>query len=291
MTKYRIHRWTHKRQSGSDGLSPVRFHRWIRIFLFSNAISWCTAVSAQDTAKEIWPEIDAWLRLSPRWRLSVFVPISSNLETKYREGNFIAQADYLFGRQRKLHLVRLYDDNRAQSLKPFMVRTGYLSGRSLGDDGEAYNENMAFLELHLRTPLKGNVLISHRLRPEARWIGDDDVLSYRFRYRLMIEKEFSGRALSWVPYVNVEPYYDSRYETVNRVRAIGGTTVSWSSWYMFEGNFTYQHDSRSSVTNLYAFNIIVHLFLETKHSKKMRSKQSYRLPQLLYQKPGKASAA
>ena len=72
----------------------------------------------------------------------------------------------------------------------------------------------------------------------------------------MIEREISGKAVSWVPYVNVEPYYDSRPETVNRVRAIGGTTVAWSSWYMFECNFTYQYDSWSSVTHLYALNII-----------------------------------
>ena len=47
---------------------------------------------------EFWPEIDTWLRLSPAWRVSLFVPISKNLETHYREGNLIPQVDFAFGK-------------------------------------------------------------------------------------------------------------------------------------------------------------------------------------------------
>ena len=39
-------------------------------------------------------EIDTWLRLSPAWRASLFVPLSDNLDTHYREGNLIPQVDY-----------------------------------------------------------------------------------------------------------------------------------------------------------------------------------------------------
>jgi hypothetical protein len=50
---------------------------------------------------------------------------------------------------------------------------------------------------------------------------------------------------------------------VNRVRLIGGATVAWSPRFALETNLTYQYDSRSSVTNLYALNIILHLYFET----------------------------
>ena len=79
----------------------------------------------------------------------------------------------------------------------------------------------------------------------------------------IMEKEYTAGRTSIVPYVNVEPYYDSRYETVNRVRLIGGGTVAWSPRFALETNITYQYDSRSSVTNLYALNIILHLYFET----------------------------
>jgi len=79
----------------------------------------------------------------------------------------------------------------------------------------------------------------------------------------MVEKEFELGHTSIVPYVNIEPYYDSRYGTVNRVRLIGGVTGAWSPHFALEGNITYQYDSRSSVTSLYALNVILHLYLDT----------------------------
>jgi hypothetical protein len=190
----------------------------------------------------------------------MFVPISKNLETYYREGNLILQADYAWGKTRHLYIRRLIDEHRAQEMKSILIRAGYLGARSLDDHGEAYNEDMAFLELHLRTPFLSNILVSQRLRPELRWIGDDHTFSTRWRYRLMVEKEVRAGSISFVPYVNVEPYYDSRYSTVNRVRLVGGTSMGWSSYYALEVNITYQYDSRPPVTNLYVLNVILHLF-------------------------------
>ena len=40
---------------------------------------------AQEASKELWPEVDLWLRLSPSWRLSMFVPISHNIDTEAPE--------------------------------------------------------------------------------------------------------------------------------------------------------------------------------------------------------------
>jgi hypothetical protein len=124
-----------------------------------------------------------------------------------------------------------------------------------------------FLELHNRTPLIGGVLLSNRLRADFRWLGDDAEFSTRWRYRLMVEKELEVGNTSIVPYVNFEPYYDSRYGIVNRVRLIGGVTGTWSPRYALEGNITYQYDSRSSVTNLYALNMILHLYFDTSFEK------------------------
>jgi len=217
--------------------------------------------AADEPATEFWPEVDTWWRLSPAWRLSLFVPISKNIETDYREGNIIPQVDYAWGTTR--YEGRLLDEGRAHNMRAFLVRGGYLGGRSLGDEGQQYTEYTLFGELHLRTPLRGGILVSNRLRTDLRWLGDDPEFSTRWRYRLMVEKEVAVGRSSFVPYVNVEPYFDSRYETVNRVRLIGGTSVSWSPHWALEGNWTYQHDTRSSVTNLNALNLILHVYFET----------------------------
>ena len=222
-----------------------------------------SAACADEPSLEFWPEVDTWFRLSPAWRLSLFVPISKNLETNYREGNFIPQVDYAWGTAHRQRYARAVDENRMQAMKAFLARGGYLGGKSLGDQGEQYTEHTLFGEWHVRIPLKGDILLSHRLRTDIRWLGDDDPdFSTRLRYRLMVEREIAAGRVSWVPYVIVEPYYDSRYETVNRIRLIGGTSAVWSPRFALEGNWTYQHDTRSSVTNLYALNVILHVYFE-----------------------------
>jgi hypothetical protein len=219
------------------------------------------AALADPPTKEFWPEIDTWLRVSNAWRLSVFVPIAENLDTHYREGNLILQADYAWSESNRNR--RLIDEGRAEAMKLWLVRGGYLGGKSLDDHGAEYTEYTAFGELHLRLPLPRGVMWSHRLRSELRWLGSGDAeFSTRWRYRLMVEKELIAGRASFVPYVSVEPYYDSRYETVNRLRLIGGTSVVWSPRAAIETNITYQHDSHSSTKELFALNVILHVFFD-----------------------------
>jgi hypothetical protein len=51
------------------------------------------------------------------------------------------------------------------------------------------------------------------------------------------------------------------------MRLIGGTTISWEPWLALEGNLTYQYDSKYDTNNLYALNLILHVFFEAKHAK------------------------
>ena len=222
---------------------------------------------AQNSAFEFWPETDIWYTLNPSWRLSAFIPITKYYESKYRDLNVYLQADYKFGKTKRSIVRRLMDENKEQQMKGWMVRGGFMEGWSLGENAGEYTEDMLFAEIHKRMPLKGGILLSHRLRTDTRWVGQDPKFSYRFRYRVMIEKEYEAGKSSIVPYANVEPYWDSRYSTVNRVRAIGGATLIWGSRFAYEGNITYQYDEHYDATNLYAFNIILHVFFETKHAK------------------------
>ena len=54
---------------------------WVRTGCAAFLI-WLAAAGAEPRSKEFWPEIDTWLRLSPAWRLSVFVPLAENLDTQ-----------------------------------------------------------------------------------------------------------------------------------------------------------------------------------------------------------------
>jgi len=222
---------------------------------------------AQNTSYEFWPEADIWYALGPAWRLSAFVPITKYNESKDRDLNVYLQADYKWGRTKYSAVRRMTDENRVQLMKAWMVRGGFMEGWSLGENAGDYTEDMLFAEIHRRIPLKGQILLSHRLRIDTRWVGEDPTFSYRIRYRVMVEKEFTAGKGSIVPYVNAEPYWDSRYSTFNRVRLIGGATEAWGRRVAFEQNITYQYDSHYDTENLWALNLILHVFFETKQSR------------------------
>lgn len=221
---------------------------------------------AQNSSLEFWPETDIWYRLNSSWRLSSFIAITKYYESKNRDLNITLQADYAWGHTKNLFFGRLQDERRAQAMKAWLIRGGFMEGQSLNDHGESYTEDMALAEIHKRIPIKNAGLLSLRFRSDLRWVGNSSDISYRFRYRMMIEKEYKAGKRSIVPYVNAEPFWDSRYSTVNRIRLIGGATVASGQLLALEGNFTYQYDSKSSVENVYAMNIILHLFFEKKQS-------------------------
>jgi hypothetical protein len=112
--------------------------RYLRLFCLALTV-WLGATGAaiaDEPLYEFWPEIDLWWRLSPAWRLSMFVPLSHNIETDYAEGSLILQADYAWGKASQLFKTRLMDEDRAREINSWLIRGGYLSGRSLDDHGQ-----------------------------------------------------------------------------------------------------------------------------------------------------------
>lgn len=217
---------------------------------------------AQNSSIELWPEADIWYRLNSSWRFSSFVSITKYNESKNRDLNIYLNADYAWGHTKYVIYRRLVDQEKEQLIKAWMTRVGFMEGWSLGGSDSSYAEELLFAEIHKRIPIKGDILLSHRLRMDNRWLGQDNDFSYRFRYRLMVEKELKSGNSSIVPFLNIEPYWDSRFLTVSKVRGIVGVTTSWNSKYALEGNITYQYDENYDTQNLYALNVIVHIFLE-----------------------------
>jgi len=220
-------------------------------------------LNAQKSSFELWPETDVWYKVTPGFRLSSFAAISRYFESDTRDFNLTFQADYAFGNSKRFFFTRLADQNSAQNLKVWLVRGGYMGGWSLYDNAVNYNEDMFFAELHRRILMKWLILFSQRVRFDNRWLGEDPIYSYRFRYRAMFEREFLKGKTSVIPYISAEPFWDSRYDKLNRVRIIGGSTVSWKQRFALEGNLTYQHFSKSSSPNIIALNAILHLYFQS----------------------------
>jgi hypothetical protein len=205
------------------------------LFLSLGATPVCVA---QNSSFEFWPETDIWYRLNSSWRLSTFVPVTKYSVSESRDLNIYLHVDYAWGHTKHPFYRRLVDQEKEQIMKVWMVRGGFMEGWNLRNNSNNYAEDMLFAEFHRRIPLKGDVLLSHRFRVDTRWLGQDNDFSYRFRYRLMVEKEYKSDHYSIVPFVNIEPYWDSRYSKIVKTRVIGGVTTSWGERFAIEGNLT-----------------------------------------------------
>ena len=234
-----------------------KFSLWI--FLCFGTITIC---NGQNASFELWPETDIWYRLNSSWRLSTFIPITKYNENDSRDLNIYLHVDYGWGDGKYAIFRRLMDQEKGQKMNVWMVRAGVMKGWSIGKYAGDYAEDMVFAEVHKRFPLPRNILLSHRFRTDTRWLGEDNIFSYRLRYRVMVEKEFKSGKSSIVPYINIEPYWDSRYDKIVKTRFIGGATTTWRDRYAIEGNLTYQYDETYTTENLYALNVIFHIFLE-----------------------------
>ncbi len=225
-------------------------------------VSSCPAQGDGDPTLEFWPELDMWLRISPQWRFSVFVPVARNIETSYREGSVNIQSDFSWGVTHDLKRTRINEDSRAFNIRKNMIRAGYYASRSLNDEGASFEENTATLEFHRRIPVGEALLITNRVRTDFRFIGENHDPSYRIRYRLHAERAFNAGKFSFVPYLKAEFGYDSRFDEINRFRATAGSSMSHTPRYAVEVNLNYQRDSQMSIKTLISAGLILHIYFE-----------------------------
>ena len=103
----------------------------------------------------------------------------------------------------------------------FWARVGYdRVYKATEEDGKWVAEDRGILSLWGKFPLPGEVWLEGRARADLRWIGEE--YSTRYRWRFEATREFVVLDHVLVPYVNVEWFYDTRYDGWARTLYQGG---------------------------------------------------------------------
>ena len=200
--------------------------------------------AAQETAREVWPEIDVWVQLSPKVKLFFPLSVSKSRETEYTEALIGARVDYRFNR---------YVSARAGY--------GYIWSISEKDAPDQYIEHRPVVELSLRAYRGAAILLIDRSRGDFQFINGD--YSWRYRNRLRVERTFTFK--SWPPTRTLTPYameevgYDSRYDEFNRSRFSAGLETQFTQKVMLDLYLVRQDDSRSAVERLLALGLALNL--------------------------------
>lgn len=213
--------------------------------------------AADETQHELWPEANAYFKLSPRTRLytlaaGLYSPRSWTGDKSATLGELELGANLdislkpIFRRS-----LRAGDWERERYL---WVRIGYSRLSSRADAPESY-ENRGILEVTGRFPLPGNIWAVNRMRADLR--DKDGEFSTRYRLRVQLERETSLFGKVAVPYVNAEPFFDSRYDAVIRWRYETGIEFMLNPHWRIEPHYLRQEDSRSEPKHTNAFGLVL----------------------------------
>ena len=196
-----------------------------------------------NSRKEFWHETDVYVPLNEKVRLFFLFTITKSEETRNNtEGQFGAHVDYTVNHR-------------------LVLRGGYRYGFSLTET-DPFKEHRPLVEQTLRQSLPLQILLSDRNREEFRFVNGD--FSFRYRNRLMLEREFLLPGRSITPYGSIEVYHDSRFKVWNRNRLTAGLQVQLRKAFpllslvtprkqvILDIYYTKQNDSRSQPNHIHA---------------------------------------
>jgi len=195
-----------------------------------------------DTHDEIWPEFDLWFKLGGPFRLLVTGSTTRDRDTGDRtNGDGAIYLDYRLSEQ-------------------ISLRGGFDYARTLAQSPGQQDsvEHRYVLDFNYRWHFGEATRLTDRTRTDLR--DSDGSSSYRIRNRLQLEHEMKFTEHTVVPYVNVEAYYDSRYDTVSRIRTEAGATTSIGKRVVLDLYLGRQHDSHPQVQDTNGFGITVNAY-------------------------------
>ena len=221
----------------------------------------CACLALGDTASaddpwELWPEAQLFVGLNPRTRVFLNGAYAKGKESDERSLDTAAYLDIslLPVGPRRRRSLRTEDWQRNRY---FWARVGYdrVFKVTEAEGSPSVAEDRGILSLWGKTPLPGDVWLESRARADLRWIGAD--YSTRYRWRFEATREFVAFDHSVVPYLNVEWFYDTRYDGWARTLYQAGAEVTVHRHFRFELNLSQQTDTLPETSRLNAFSVVV----------------------------------
>jgi hypothetical protein len=197
-------------------------------------------IPAQAQSNQVWPEISTFVKLTDQMRF-YFLATTVKENRESAEGEFGPNFDFYIKPLRKRTKWGVFSLDQSKN-RLLMVRVGYRYIHPY--TGDASSESRGVLEATTRHPLMRGVLVSDRHRMDLRSIGGE--LSWRYRNRLTIEREFTIKRFRFNPYARGEIYYDSRFDKWSRNALIAGSTFPITRHIELEGYLEHQNDSGGS---------------------------------------------
>jgi hypothetical protein len=184
------------------------------------------------------PELDAYIPLSSRARLFLLSAITEDLSRETTVGELGVNLDLTL----KPILRRELGLGEWERERYLWVRVGYRLIGNLDDAADSKAEHRGIFEVTGRIPLLWDVWLVDRARVDLRDVGGE--FSARLRPRVGLERRFTIGNHAFVPYLQAEAFYDTRFGDWSRERYAGGAEYELTEHWRVESYFRRQEDRR-----------------------------------------------
>lgn len=144
----------------------------------------------------------------------------------------------------------------------FVLGAAYEFSRTVDAGTIAHKEHRIMLDGTFRYTLPAKVLMTNRSRFEFRWVDND--FHWRYRNRLMFEKQLKVRRLRFTPFGSAEALWDQRYKKWNMFKFVGGVQFPLIRRSTLDLSYERQHCVTCSDSNTNIVGVTLNLYLRRK---------------------------
>lgn len=195
--------------------------------LLCTVCPWNGSTLAADPT-ELWPELGVFWNTTPRTRLFFDLAFARDADSYDQSLDVLAFADFTL---KPIAKRELPDADWVRN-RYLWARVGCGHFFSASDGVRSTPEERAILELRARAPLPAQIWLEGRARVDLRWMGGD--FSTRYRLRIEVNREFTILDHAVTPYLQVEWFYDTRYNGWSRILYQLGPEITVGKHFRYE---------------------------------------------------------
>jgi hypothetical protein len=219
------------------------------------------------TSQEVWPSVDAYLRLNTKWRLYGTMSATKLDESSFADAAVGIFADYFTFSP---GFVKKIVPGRADSLpgKFLWLRFGYQYSGTPPSSEDPFKESMFVTEANGRvyTPFKTLLTLKNRFD----WRIKNEEFNVRYRPRLTLEKDLKTTYLTFTAYGFLEYFANFGNSQVDRLRSQLGIEFRVTKLINYEVFWNHQFDNLPEVQSVDAFGMTLKIYLDTKDFKESK---------------------
>lgn len=215
--------------------------------------------------QEVWPSIDAYLRLNNKWRLYATTALTKLEESSYADGAIGIFADHFTDPP---GFVQKWAPKRVDSLpgKYLWLRFGYQYSATPPSSEDPFKENMLVTEANARGYLPWQMLLTIKNRFDWRFKEGD--FNLRYRPRVTVERDMRTQYLTFTGYALLEYFANFGNSQVNKLRSQIGVELRVMKRVNYEIFWNHQFDHQPEVQAVDAFGMTLKIYMDKQDFKK-----------------------